>query len=172
MKRSMFRVSRLLSAAAVALLASAQWAVGAGPAKEGSFRGMTCFTGPVHVTAEVKEHVGASYDLIGAQVRKDGELGYGSSKHCVGTTMMIGKESTERGSCVSTDPDGDQVFVLYSGHVHGGVEAGFWRAVAGSGKYEGIKARGTWSKAVRPVNAAGADAEQLCNNETGRWKLK
>jgi hypothetical protein len=156
------------AATALVVLVSAQWALAAGPEKEGSFHGMTCFTGQAHVIAEVKEHVGVSYELIGTEIRKEGELGYLSSERCEGESTIIGKDASTRGSCVSTDPDGDYVFVVYSSTRSG---QGTWKAVAGSGKYEGIEAHGTWANAIRPIKPAQPGTLQVCNKETGHWKL-
>jgi hypothetical protein len=169
MQNTMRMIVNGRTVAALALFVSAQWAFAAGPAKEGSFHGMTCFTGPAHVIAEVKDHVGVSYEIVGTLIRKEGELGYLSSERCEGESTIIGKESSTRGSCVSTDPDGDHVFFVYTSTRTG--LAGTWKAVAGSGKYEGIEAHGTWANAIRPVKPAQPGTTQVCNKETGHWKL-
>lgn len=159
------------NAGLVTVLSIAGTAAAATVSKEGSFQGMTCYTGPAHVAAEVKGHVGISYDLIGTQIRKEGELGYLGSAHCVGSAMIIGNDRSDQGSCVDTDPDGDHIFLVYSSSM-GNQPVGTWKAVAGDGKYAGIEASGTYANDVRPVKPVRADTTQVCNKEAGSWKLK
>jgi len=155
--------------AGCALLIAAQGAVAASPAKEGSFEGMTCYAGPQHVITDGKGTVGASYDVVGTPMRKEDDLLYHASTHCVGSVTIVGAESTERGMCVQMAPDGDRFFVVYSRHNQ---EPGTWKAIAGIGKFEGMEASGTWAIAIMPVKPARADIIQSCNKETGHWKLK
>jgi hypothetical protein len=152
-----------------ALLVLAHGVLAAGPAKEGDFAGMTCFSGPAHVIAGVKGQVGGSYDLMGTSIRNEGELGYLGSERCVGHFVVIGAELTDSGSCLLADPDGDQVFLVFS---RKNQEPGTWKATGGTGKYEGIEASGTFVGAVRPPKRVLPDVLQVCNKETGHWKLK
>jgi len=163
---------RLICAYVALLTAFATGQAVAAPtvAKEGTFEGMTCYAGPNNMIADGKGLFASSYDSIGTPIRKDGELGYLSSNHCVGSVSVVGKELTESGACLQTDPDGDRVFMVYGRRNQ---EPGTWRVVSGTGKYEGIEASGTWkSGTVRPVKQDRQGFFQLCNTEAGSWKLK
>lgn len=157
-------------AIAVCTLAPGALAIAAaGPAKEGSFEGMTCFAGSRQILADVKGSFGAGYDLIGTAVRKEGELGHQASERCLGVFVAVGKEANDNGSCVASDADGDRYFVVYS---RKNQEPGVWRATGGTGKYEGIEASGTFERAIFPAKPMRSDVLQVCNRETGSWKLK
>ena len=151
------------------LIAIGQAASAAAPAKEGTFEGLTCYTGPVQVIAGVKGRTAGSYDIVGTPIRKDGELGYQSSTRCVGTFLWAGEESSDNGSCVAIDPDGDLVFYVYA---RKNQEPGTWKSLGGTGKYEGIDASGTNAPAVRPIRGMRPDILQTCLRETGRWTLR
>ena len=53
------------------------------------------------------------------------------------------------GTCVQTDGDGDKIFVTFEGPETGTIE---W--IGGTGKYQDILGKGTWSVADAPGNTA------------------
>ncbi len=159
----------VLSIAGCALLVLAQGAVAADPPKEGSFDGMTCYAGPQHVITDGKGTVGFSYDVVGTPMRKEGDPLFHASAECVGSGTIVGAELMDSGLCIVTDADGDRFFSAYSRH---NKEAGTWKVIAGTGKFEGMESSGTWAPVLMPVKPARADMAQSCNKEAGHWKLK
>ena len=158
-----------LPMAGCALLIAAQGAIAAGPAKEGSFDSMSCYAGPQHVITDGRSTVGFSYDVVGTPMRKEGDPLYHASAECVGSGTIAGAESMESGLCVFTDPDGDRFFSAYSVR---NKEPGTWKTIAGTGKFEGMEASGTWARVLAPDKPARTDIAQSCDKETGHWKLK
>jgi hypothetical protein len=53
------------------------------------------------------------------------------------------------GTCVQTDSDGDKIFMTFEGAETGAIE---W--IGGTGKYEDILGKGTWSVVDAPGNSA------------------
>lgn len=158
-----------LCVAMLAAVSTGQAFAAAPVSKDGSYDGLTCYIGPTTAIADGKGQVAGSYDIIGTPIRKEGELGYLSSNHCVGSFSVVGKELTDSGSCLQTDPDGDRVFLVYSRRNQDGT----WKAVSGTGKYEGMEASGTFvGGAIRPVKQDRPGYIQVCNKEAGSWKLK
>ena len=124
----------------------------------------------IHAITDVKGVMGISYEVVGTPTTsKEDDIAYRTSVRCVGSATIIAGETTDFGSCVSTDPEGDHIFVVYSAH---GKDPGTWKAVAGTGKYEGIEASGTWAHVIVPGKPARPDYWQSCDRETGHWKLK
>jgi hypothetical protein len=159
-----------LCVALLAVVSTGQALAATAVPKDGSYEGLTCYTGPSTVIADGKGQVAGTYDIIGTPIRKEGELGYLSSNHCVGSFSVVGKELTDSGSCLQTDPDGDRFFLVYSRRNQ---EPGTWKIVSGTGKYDGMEASGTWvAGAVRPVKQDRPGYVQVCNKEAGSWKLK
>jgi hypothetical protein len=56
---------------------------------------------------------------------------------------------TYSGTCVQTDGDGDKIFMTFEGGETGPIE---W--IGGTGKYEDILGKGTWSSVDAPGNSA------------------
>lgn len=144
-------------------------AIAAAPADEGSYEGTSCYVGQSTLLSGVEGHAAGSYETIGTAIRTPGQLGYQSSIRCVGTFVASGGENANRGACVMADPDGDRMFFVFS---RGASGPGQWRATGGTGKYQQIRAEGSYEDAVRPKVLAVAGRAQFCNREVGRWKLK
>jgi hypothetical protein len=53
------------------------------------------------------------------------------------------------GACIQTDGDGDKIFMTYEGP-----ESGDIALIGGTGKYQNITGKGTWSVADAPGNTA------------------
>ena len=90
------------------------------------------------------------------------------SPRCVGTYEITGGRYRDHGTCTLVDADGDKWLMRYE---TGADLAGTWVAVEGSGKYEGMEARGEY----RPVgNVPGvlAGGFKSCNHNTGLYTLK
>ncbi len=154
------------------LLLGAQGVFAAGPAKEGSFETVICYAGPMQMTA-IGKVWGATLDVVGTPMAKEGELLYGTSARVMDYSSNVGNEAADDASSLFIDADGDRFLLMYSGHYAIGAPGpGTWKAVAGTGKYEGIEASGTYIHVNQPVNRARADWYQGCDKDTGHWKLK
>src|SRR5208283_4336568 len=111
----------------------------------------------------------AAQGAVAASPGKEGDPLYHASVECVGSGTIAGAESMESGLCVFTDPDGDRFFSAYSVR---NKEPGTWKTIAGTGKFEGMEASGTWARVLAPDKPARADIAQSCDKGSGHWKLK
>ena len=98
-----------------------------------------------------------------------GPVGSNSSAECTGIIVKIRRikdfgQSRDRcieeakarregyaftGTCIQTDGDGDKIFMTYEGPETGTIE---W--IGGTGKYQDIVGKGTWSVVDAPGNNA------------------
>jgi hypothetical protein len=69
------------------------------------------------------------------------------------------------GTCIQTDGDGDKIFMTYQGP-----ESGDIALLGGTGKYQNITGKGTWSVADAPGNTAQLFAFTLTYDVT--WETK
>ena len=69
------------------------------------------------------------------------------------------------GACIQTDGDGDKIFMTYEGP-----EGGVIALLGGTGKYQGITGKGTWSVVDAPGNNAQVFAFTLGYDVT--WEIK
>ena len=69
------------------------------------------------------------------------------------------------GTCIQTDGDGDKIFMTYEGP-----ESGDIALLGGTGKYQDITGKGTWSVADAPGNTAQFFAFTLTYDMT--WEIK
>ena len=112
----------------------------------------------------------AAYSVCRSAVIVDmGPVGSNSSAECTGIVKTLDgskildnlairciEESKARregyafsGTCIQTDGDGDKIFMTYEGPETGTIE---W--IGGTGKYQDIVGKGTWSVADAPGNNA------------------
>ena len=68
---------------------------------------------------------------------------------------------------MQTDSDGDKLYMTYEGP-----EAGTLQWLGGTGKYDGVSAKGTWSVADAPGNTAQLFAFTLTMDATWERKAK
>lgn len=164
----------VLPVAACSLFGAAQVAAAGGPAKEGTFETIICVAGPMPSITDGKIATVLSWDVVGTPMAKEGELLYGTSARCVGSTTIVGKELTEDGACLYTDGDGDRFLFMYSGRSEPGKPApGTWKFVAGTGKFDGMEASGAYIHVNQPAKQARADSYYNgCDKDSGHWKLK
>lgn len=71
------------------------------------------------------------------------------------------------GTCIQTDGDGDKIFMTYEGP-----EGGVIALLGGTGKYQDITGKGTWSVADAPGNTAQLFAFTLTYDVTWTTKEK
>ena len=71
------------------------------------------------------------------------------------------------GTCIQTDGDGDKIFMTYEGP-----ESGDIALIGGTGKYQDITGKGTWSVADAPGNTASLFAFTLTYDASWTTKEK
>jgi hypothetical protein len=71
------------------------------------------------------------------------------------------------GTCVQTDADGDKLFMIYEGP-----ESGDIALLGGTGKYQDMTGKGTWSVADAPGNTSSLFAFTLTYDATWTTKEK
>jgi len=115
----------ILPIAGCSLLIAAQGVVAGGLAKKGTFEStIFCVTGPMETVTVEKLARGNSFDLVSTPMAKEGELLYGTSARCVGSSTTVGKVHTEDVSCLHADGDGDRFLAIYSGRFEVGTRPG------------------------------------------------
>jgi len=142
------------------------------------------------VAAEAFPNTGAAklaaYAVCRSAVTVDmGPVGSNSSAECTGIVktrdesklldnlaIRCMEESKARpegyaftGTCIQTDGDGDKIFMTYEGP-----ESGDIALLGGTGKYQNITGKGTWSVADAPGNTAQLFAFTLTYDVT--WTMK
>ena len=83
---------------------------------------------------------------------------------CEGTTIISAKGPSAAGYCNTIDKDGDAWWIWWRGEGKG--KGGVWEFVDGTGKYKGIKGKGTTTTLVR-----FPDGRQVLRWQ-GSWRLK
>ena len=159
--------------AGLLLVSAAGWIsppVSAEMLKEGRFDFNICKFGKNDYPELAKRLISGSFDRITASMYDNG--GSNSSDpqglRCVGVYEIVGGEYRDYGVCTQVDADGDKWLMRYET----GVDlSGTWVAVDGSGKYEGMTAKGEY----RPIgNVPGVvpGGFKSCSHNTGTYKLK
>lgn len=164
----MTRVRVILIAVLVAT-ASAGSAFAADLPKEGSYDINTCFTRNSTRIDYSKTHYAYSYEETGTSLSNPpGGLFDNEAVRCVGMMASFDGKRTGGSVCEGVAKDGDKRLT----HFRYGSDGKLVReAVSGTGKYEGLVASGT-------VQAVGSPPEiktgtvQICNHQTGTYKLK
>jgi hypothetical protein len=142
--------------------------------KEGDFDFNYCIAGRSEVM-QISDHavVGSSEGTaaIISNIPQGPFDGQGS--HCMGTWGVVDGQFSASGYCVTVDADGDKFLMDYKigPYPVGQPETGTWNATSGSGKYQGMVAKGSY-KAITQVVPAVAGGFQSCNRNTGSYKLK
>jgi len=142
-------------------------------AKEGTYSATEYNSGTFKFLVMGEERLHMTYEAMGVVVNDAGEgFGHNCSVHFLGALHAVkGINVQENGFWVSTDPDGDKVFLTYkvtSGKV-GVSSKGTFTFVGGTGKWTGITGGGefTWN-AVHP---AAEGTSQGITKSKGHWKL-
>ena len=162
-------------AIAAMLIGCAVWSLpyaSAETAKQGEIVGTLSVSGTAKVLVMGKQHTQFAYEVLGTNLSEPGK-GLGSTSiRCVGALHAIkGAYKDDNGMCVNVAADGDQYFTMYrSAGKLGGVATGTWLFAGGTGKFEGVKGEGTFTRtALRPV-AKGTF--QSISKTTGNYQLR
>jgi len=123
--------------------------------KEGASSYIIAYSGTYKTVAMGQERFQMTYEVLGVIVSDASDcILQNASLRCVGSNHAItGAYEDDNGFCVSTRPDGDQLFTSYkaSGKL-GGVGKGTFTYVGGTGKFAGIEGGGEFTRiGVRPA---------------------
>ena len=155
---------------AVVLLAYPGTVLGEEITKQGSASDTTYYTSTWRVL-EVKEgYAQMNYDARGI-ITSDNEAGpnHHASTRCLGAAKVVKAEFKEFGYCISTRPDGDQVYSSYEGKGKAGLAKGTFVFAGGTGKWKGVTGSGEWTRTALQNSAAGAGASISVSAYS--WKL-
>ena len=161
---------------ALALLAAWTWASGTASAakvnipKEGRYAFDFCPVGHGKTLSGGSNFVLAyEIDAITRSTPPDGPFDRMGAR-CYGIYKNIQGTPSESGVCEMTDIDGDKWWMNYQGDAAG--KGGAYKAVWGSGKYEGATIQGEY----RLDNNWGSPAKEVafvgCNPNQGSYKLR
>ena len=87
--------------------------------------------------------------------------------HCIEDAKARRDAYAYSGTCVQTDGDGDKIFMTFEGAEGGSIE---W--IGGTGKYEDVVGKGTWSVVDAPANNAQLFAYTLTYDVNWTSKTK
>lgn len=160
-------ISRLVAVASSFLaVAGAQAAVSM--PKEGSFEFNFCFvTDVTHVAVGEKVFVGGFQNRAAMHSVKPGGPFDLQGARCFGSYSNAEGEYSDHGYCEVLDADGDRWIMKF---VSTPDSSGTWTSVAGTGKYEGMTAKGAYKPLGFPPSPVPGNAR--CNRNTGTYRLR
>lgn len=121
---------------AILLMAAACSGAAAGEfPKEGSASYTTNYVNVSATPMKMGDRTASIYESAGITRNDAGEAPFNDmGTRCIGMREANGNDVVNRGSCIDTDKDGDQVFSTYEANAKGGRHM----FVGGTGKYQGI----------------------------------
>jgi len=138
--------------------------------KEGRFDFNICKFGKADYPRLAKGLVSGSFDRITASMYDNGasKAVDQQGSRCVGAYQIVDGEYRDYGVCTQVDADGDKWLMRYE---TGADLIGTWVAVGGSGKYEGMTAKGEYQP-IGNVPGVVAGGFKSCYHNTGTYQLK
>lgn len=132
-----------------------------------SFESTACVSGSANAIHMSKDMMLTSFDLKG-MVRSDSNSEFlnNVSEWCVGLFSNVGGKISQRGFCKYTYLNGDINLIEWDGEANGG-NINF---IYGTGKWEGIKGKGTWNM-IQRAKPASQDTMQSCRKLMGTFEL-
>jgi hypothetical protein len=165
-------------AAGLIAIGLSAWSIGVIAAvnmpKEGNFDFNYCLAGRTEAMQVSDAAVAGSFELTASIISNiPGGPFDGQGSHCMGTWTVLDGKYFDSGYCMTVDADGDRFLMDFkTGPLPAGQPAtGTWTAIGGSGKYQGMVAKGNY-KAIAQVVSAVPGGFQNCNRNTGTYKLK
>ena len=135
--------------------------------------GISAFSGTFKTVAMGQERVQMTYEVLGANISDTGEdIFHNTSLRCVGSIHAIKGvyEDGSNGFCVTTRPDGDQIFfTIKSSGALGRGSKGTFTYVGGTGKMTGLQGGGEYTEFV--LRPAVEGTFQGYNRFKGQYKL-
>jgi len=131
------------------------------------FESTACVSGTSTMLHNSKELMVLSFEMKGiVRSNTNSEIFNNVSEMCVGLVCKMGDDITQRGYCKYMYPNGDITIMEWDGKANGGN----WKLLLGTGKWEGIKASGTWSILQRAKSIAPGTL-QNCRTIKGTYEL-
>ena len=141
-------------------------AVAADFPKEGTASYTTYYVNMSASPMKMGERTASVYESAGITRNDAGEAPFNDmGTRCVGMREANGNEVVNRGSCIDTDKDGDQVFSTYEANA----KSGHHVFVGGTGKYQGIS--GSADYTFRPVKVPEGARSMTIVPHKATWKL-
>ena len=139
--------------------------------KEGATSFISPYSGTLKVLAMGKERVQMTYESMGQIIGETPEdIFHNASFRCLGALHAVKGEYDNSGFCISTRPDGDQIFWTYKSTGKMGVGGrGTSTYVGGTGKLTGIQGNGEVSDF--PMRPAAEGTFQGYSRAKGQYKL-
>lgn len=147
------RVAMALLFASPATAADAWTATG--PSRDGAASFLVCAFGKADYPMHAAELARRAFEKMSDSIQTGGHPGIpaGSRIGCEGRHRVVEGGYRDVGTCTRIDQDGDMWRVQYE---TGKDLSGSWTTIAGSGKFERLRARGTYrAAAIAPGMAAG-----------------
>ena len=142
--------------------------------KEGTFNAIYSTFGTIKTTTIGKERVMFVFDENGL-IRSDGLLDH-TTWHCWGMAEFVNGVGAPYGSCVATDPAGDQISVNFAHEKWHTLNEKNVRAsatiTAGTGKYTGITGGWTYVAHVNEFRTAVEGTYSVDCTMQGNYKLQ
>jgi hypothetical protein len=139
--------------------------------KEGTSSATWAFSATFKPLPMGQERVQMTYEVMGVVIGDTSEdFFHNSSFRCLGAVHAVKGEKLDTGFCVSTRPDGDQVFLTYkcTGEL-GRSGKGTTTIVGGTGKLTGITGNSEYTQLILRPSAEGT--LQGYNRGKGHYKL-
>ena len=137
--------------------------------KEGNFDFNFCFVADIHHVA-VTDKAGVGHFTNGAalhSLQPGGPFDLQGAR-CFGYYGNVEGQYSDQGFCELIDADGDRWLMKF---LTGPEQSGTWNVAAGTGKYVGMTATGSY-KPLGFVSSPEPGRNQRCNRNTGTYKLK
>jgi hypothetical protein len=167
----MKRIFVVLTAASAVLAASGAAAGKVNIPKEGSYEFDFCVVGHGKTLSAGDKLFVMNYE-VDANLRSTppGRAFDRMGSRCYGVYVNLNGQPKESGMCELTDLDGDKWYMQYQGTWDGG--GGTYKAVHGTGKYDGMTLEGEYRIDSSWGNASKEVSFQGCNPNKGTYKLK
>ena len=140
--------------------------------KEGTTSFKSVYSGTFKILAMGQERVQMTYEFMGGSIGDTpNDVSNNASFRCIGSFYAVKGEYKDSSLfCVSTNPDGDQIFSTYqtSGKMGGGSK-GTYTIVGGTGKWAGVQGSGEFTGYNLRPQAEGSF--QGITLQKGKYKL-
>ena len=166
----MHTLSRLLPSAVLIAVGCAGLSFAADLPKEGSYDINTCFTRNSTRIDYSKTHYAYSYEETGTSLSNPpGGLFDNDAVRCVGMSASLDGKRIGSSICEGSAKDGDKRLTHFWYDNDG---KAMRAAVSGTGKYDGMVTTTGTIRAVGSTPEIKTGTVQLCNHQTGTYKLK
>jgi hypothetical protein len=134
--------------------------------KEGTASYTTNYVNVSATPIKMGDRTASIYESAGITRNDAGEAAFNDmGTRCIGMREANGNDVVNRGSCIDTDKDGDQVFSTYEANAKSGRHV----FVGGTGKYQGIT--GSADYTFQPVKVPEGARPMTIVPHKATWKL-